>query len=120
MELKQRLGDPSQLIGAQQQKIVAAPKKSLAVAQPSAAAQSKPLPPYRAGYRTWIDDVRRDTKTTGKDPPVATTLKSTVIGDGGTGEKGDGGGRLRLSLGNDLNIERACEDKMVKISCKRV
>ncbi|KAG5545979.1 hypothetical protein RHGRI_010682 [Rhododendron griersonianum] len=48
MELKQRLGDPSQLIGAQQQKIVAAPKKSLAVAQPSAAAQSKPLPPYRA------------------------------------------------------------------------
>ncbi|KAG5544851.1 hypothetical protein RHGRI_010682 [Rhododendron griersonianum] len=114
MELKQRLGDPSQLIGAQQQKIVAAPKKSLAVAQPSAAAQSKPLPP------TWIDDVRRDTKTTGKDPPVATTLRSTVIGDGGTGEKGDGGGRLRLSLGNDLNIERACEDKMVKISCKRV
>ncbi|KAG5553582.1 hypothetical protein RHGRI_011463 [Rhododendron griersonianum] len=48
LQLKQKLGDPSQLI-AQQQKIATVSKKSPVVAQPSAAAQSKPLPPSRAG-----------------------------------------------------------------------
>ncbi|KAI8550290.1 hypothetical protein RHMOL_Rhmol06G0093600 [Rhododendron molle] len=50
MELEQKLGDPSQLIAAQQQKIVAALKKSPAVVQPSTTAQSKPLPPSRVGF----------------------------------------------------------------------
>ncbi|KAF7142521.1 hypothetical protein RHSIM_Rhsim05G0219000 [Rhododendron simsii] len=67
---------------------MAAPKKSPAMAQPSAAAQSKPLPPSRAGHRTWIDDVWRDTETTGKDPPVVMMLRSTVIGDGRDGREG--------------------------------
>ncbi|KAF7114382.1 hypothetical protein RHSIM_RhsimUnG0089500 [Rhododendron simsii] len=37
---------------------------------------------------TWIDDVRRHSKTTGKDPPVETTLRSTVIGDRKDGREG--------------------------------